>query len=125
MSPRPKLAATVLNSPDPRALAAFYERLLGWPRAEDEAEWVKLDCLDGGAGLSFQYEPEYRRPVWPARADVQQMQCHLDFLVDDLEVAVADAVAAGATVMEFQPQDDVRVCADPDGHPFCLFIAGA
>ena len=22
---------------------------------------------------------------------------------------------------EFQPQDDVRVFYDPDGHPFCLY----
>jgi hypothetical protein len=23
---------------------------------------------------------------------------------------------------DFQPQDDVRVLFDPDGHPFCLFL---
>jgi hypothetical protein len=23
---------------------------------------------------------------------------------------------------DYQPQDDVRVCLDPDGHPFCLWI---
>ena len=28
----------------------------------------------------------------------------------------------GATLAEFQPQDDVRVCLDPAGHPFCLFV---
>jgi len=23
---------------------------------------------------------------------------------------------------DFQPQDDVRVHVDPDGHPFCLYL---
>jgi hypothetical protein len=27
----------------------------------------------------------------------------------------------GATQAAYQPQDDVRVLIDPDGHPFCLF----
>ena len=35
--------------------------------------------------------------------------------------AVEVAVAAGATLAEFQPQDHVRVCLDPAGHPFCLW----
>jgi hypothetical protein len=50
------------------------------------------------------------------------MSMHLDIEVDDLEVASAHAVAAGATVADFQPQDDVRVHLDPAGHPFCLFL---
>jgi hypothetical protein len=25
------------------------------------------------------------------------------------------------SVAEFQPQEDVRVCLDPAGHPFCLY----
>jgi Glyoxalase-like domain len=46
---------------------------------------------------------------------------HLDIAVDDLEPAVAGALALGATQSEFQPQDDVRVMLDPAGHPFCLY----
>jgi hypothetical protein len=45
---------------------------------------------------------------------------HLDFQVGDLDAAVADAVALGATVAEAQPQASVRVLIDPAGHPFCL-----
>jgi hypothetical protein len=52
------------------------------------------------------------------------MQVHLDIGVEDLDAASAHAVAAGATVAEFQPQDDVRVHLDPAGHPFCLFLTG-
>jgi hypothetical protein len=47
---------------------------------------------------------------------------HLDFWVDDLDAAVAYAVAAGATVAGYQPQEAVRVLFDPAGHPFCLFL---
>jgi hypothetical protein len=42
--------------------------------------------------------------------------------VDDLDNATALATAAGATVADYQPQDDVRVCLDPAGHPFCLWL---
>ena len=119
------LSGVVLDCPDPQALAAFYEELLGWRRIQDQPEWVKLAAPDGGAGLSFQQEPQYLAPTWPTAAGDQQMQVHLDIHVDDLDAAVAYAVESGATVAEFQPQDGVRVCLDPDGHPFCLFIDGA
>jgi hypothetical protein len=54
----------------------------------------------------------------------QLMMIHLDFGVDDLDAAVAWAVEAGARAADHQPQDDVRVMLDPDGHPFCLFLMG-
>jgi catechol 2,3-dioxygenase-like lactoylglutathione lyase family enzyme len=116
------LSATVLDSPDAQELAAFYRRLLGWEPREDEPDWVYLTPPGGGAGLSFQTEPAYVRPVWPAGPGDPQMSLHLDLRVDDLDVASAHAVAAGATVAEYQPQDDVRVHLDPAGHPFCLFL---
>ena len=50
------------------------------------------------------------------------MMMHLEIRVDDLSAAAARAVELGATVAEFQPQDDVRVCLDPAGHPFCLYV---
>jgi len=115
------LTATVLDAPDPRALAEFYHRLLGWPIGRDEPDWVTLRPPDGGAGLSFQTEPAYVRPVWPAGPGDPRMMMHLDIEVDDLDAAVARAVEAGATVAEYQPQRDVRVCLDPAGHPFCLW----
>ncbi|MFG2101609.1 VOC family protein [Micromonospora echinaurantiaca] len=120
--PRLTLTATVLGSPDARELAAFYERLLGWSRDEDEPDWVTLRAPGGGAGLAFQTEPNYVRPVWPAGPGEPQMMTHLDIQVDDLDAASAHAVAAGATLADFQPQDDVRVHLDPAGHPFCLYL---
>jgi predicted enzyme related to lactoylglutathione lyase len=120
--PRFTLTGTVLDSPDPKGLALFYQRLLGWPFGSDEPEWVTLRPEDGSAGLSFQLEEAHVPPIWPARDGDPRMQLHLDIEVDDLGAAVDAAVAAGATVAAFQPQVDVRVCLDPAGHPFCLWV---
>jgi catechol 2,3-dioxygenase-like lactoylglutathione lyase family enzyme len=118
-----KLTSTVVNSTDPRKLALFYQRLLGWPIGRDEPGWVTLRPDGGGPGLSFQDEAQYARPTWPAAPGEQQMMMHLDVEVDDLDAAEASAVAAGATLAAYQPQEDVRVLLDPDGHPFCLWVA--
>lgn len=131
--PRMRMAGVVLGTPDPRALAAFYERLLGWTRVQDEGPrpgappedaWVQLRPPSGVAGvaLSFQFEEAYVAPVWPSAAGEQQMMEHLDIAVEDLDAAVAWAIGAGATLAAYQPQQDVRVMLDPAGHPFCLFL---
>ncbi len=117
-----RLTATVLDAPDARDLAGFYRRLLGWEVIKQEPGWVMLRAAEGGAGLSFQTESGYVRPVWPAGPGDPQMSMHLDIEVDDLDAAGARAVAAGATLAGYQPQDDVRVYLDPAGHPFCLFL---
>jgi catechol 2,3-dioxygenase-like lactoylglutathione lyase family enzyme len=118
------LAATVLDAPDPRALARFYQQLFGWPIVDDGPDWVTLRPPGGGPGLSFQLEELYERPTWPADRGRQQMMLHLDIEVEDLDAAVAHALGAGATLAEFQPQEQVRVVLDPVGHPFCFFVNG-
>jgi catechol 2,3-dioxygenase-like lactoylglutathione lyase family enzyme len=120
--PTMTLTAAVLDAPDAAELAAFYRRLLGWTIRQDEPGWVALRAPGGGAGLSFQTEAAYVRPTWPAGPGDQQMMMHLDIEVDDLEAAGAHAVAAGAVLADYQPQDDVRVYLDPAGHPFDLWI---
>ncbi|MFI5675550.1 VOC family protein [Streptomyces cellulosae] len=115
------LAATTLDAPNAHKLARFYQDLLGWPVRREEPDWVEIGPPDGGAGLSFQTEPLFTRPQWPSTRAEQQMMMHLDIEVNDLSSAVERALALGATVADFQPQDDVRVLCDPAGHPFCLF----
>jgi catechol 2,3-dioxygenase-like lactoylglutathione lyase family enzyme len=112
----------VLEAPDAHELAGFYARLLGWQIVKDEGHWVTMHPGEGFGYLAFNTSPEYERPVWPPAPGRQQMMLHLDVVVDDLERAVEAAVAEGATVAEFQPQDDVRVMLDPAGHPFCLYV---
>jgi catechol 2,3-dioxygenase-like lactoylglutathione lyase family enzyme len=112
----------VLDAPDASALAEFYARLLGWPIAKQEPGEAAIAVPGTSSYLAFQSEPDYVRPVWPAADGHQQMMLHLDIAVDDLAAAVADAVELGATVAEYQPQEDVRVLLDPAGHPFCLYL---
>jgi Glyoxalase-like domain len=128
--PRMRLAATVLDSSDPRALAAFYEQLLAWaiavseparPGSPPEDGWVILRPPTGGTGLSFQYEPHYVAPTWPPTDGAQRMMMHLDIAVEDLDAGVDWACRLGATVAAHQPQQGVRAMLDPAGHPFCLF----
>ncbi|MFZ3554606.1 VOC family protein [Streptomyces sp. BH055] len=118
--------ATVLGTPDPPALADFYRALLGWEEIERTPEWVRLGALgQERPGLSFQLEADHVPPQWPQKRGSQQMQAHLDLEVDDLGAEAERAVALGATLEAFQPQDDVRVLRDPHGHLFCLFLPGA
>lgn len=123
----PYVSNTVLGTPDPQGLAAFYVDLLGWGyRDEDHSDptWVVIKPPTGGTGLSFQLEDEHEPPSWPTTRGTQQMQLHLDIGVQDLEAEVARAESLGARQAEWQPQDDVRVMHDPAGHPFCLFAPG-
>lgn len=115
------LAGTVLDSPDARTLADFWESFLGWKRTQNDENWVVLTPPDDGTRLSFQTEPNYVRPVWPSSVEQQQMSIHLDIATDDVARSVAHAVELGASVAEWQPQEDVTVMLDPAGHPFCLF----
>lgn len=119
--PRTQLVATVVGSPGPVRLAHFYRDLLGWEITYEAPDWVKLRRPDTGAGLSFQLEENHVPPTWPAGDGDQQMQMHLDIWVEDLVAGVAWVTKLGARLAEFQPQEDVRVMLDPDGHPFCLF----
>lgn len=126
MSPT-RLSTVVLDAHDAHELAAFYRRLLGYEVRREEPGWVLLGPPPGteGTSLAFETEPEYVPPVWPTRTPGdQQMMLHLDIEVDDfaaLETETARAVAEGARLAEYQPQDDVRVLFDPSGHPFCLW----
>jgi hypothetical protein len=110
-----------LEAPDPHALLAFWSAILDRPISREDESGGVLDFLEGVAYLAVQKAEVYEPPVWPPEPGRQGMQLHLDVEVSDLEVAVEHAVELGATVAEFQPQDDVRVMLDPAGHPFCLY----
>ncbi len=112
----------VLEAPDAHALADFYSHLLGWPVSAKEPGGAAIQVPGTSSYLSFDDSPDYVPPRWPAVEGHQRMMMHIDIAVDDLAVAVADAVEWGATVAELQPQEDVCVLLDPAGHPFCLYL---
>jgi predicted enzyme related to lactoylglutathione lyase len=113
---------TVLSAGDPVALARFYSELFGWEIARASPDWVTIGMPGTTHYLAFAIDENHEPPVWPSRPGEPTMQLHLDVGVTDLDAAVEDAVALGARVAEYQPQDDVRVMLDPAGHPFCLYL---
>jgi len=113
---------TAIEAPDPHALASFYSQLLDWPIGHQEPGTAILGAPGGSIFIVFQEAAGYVPPVWPPVDGQQRTMMHFDFQVGDLDSAVADAVALGATLAAAQPQEKVRVLLDPAGHPFCLCL---
>jgi len=136
----PRLRQVVLDCEDARALAEFYRQLLGLHyRPGDEppaagapdvrgTDWLVLRSPDGGTGLAFQQVDHLPEPTWPDGPRPQML--HLDTTVPNLpELAVQHdrALALGARLLldrSDDPEEPLRVYADPAGHPFCIFVAG-
>lgn len=113
----------VLDAPDGVALAHFYARLLGWQVFNEHGGGAAVaPSEDAGYNLACETEERYVRPVWPTVDGQPQMSMHLDFEVEDLDQAVSFALACGAELAAYQPQETVRVMLDPAGHPFCLYL---
>jgi hypothetical protein len=111
-----------IEAADPGALARFYSELLGWPIGHEEAGVAIVVPPQGSVYLVFQRSSGYRAPVWPPVEGEQRPMMHFDFQVGDLNAAVAEAIALGASLADHQPQENVRVLFDPAGHPFCLCL---
>ena len=128
--PTMRISGPTFDSPDPIALAEFYERMLGWAIVRREGPrpgnpptdgWAMLASPARDQKIEVQWEPFHRPPTWPAREGEPTMMMHLDIGVADLDAGVEWATAQGARRADEQPQEGVRVMLDPDGHPFCLF----
>ena len=135
----PVIRQTVLDTTDPRRLAEFYRLLFGLqyrpgdePPAPGQADpkgddWLGLRSPAGGAALAFQKVEKVPEATWPDGPVPQQL--HLDTTVPtvaDLDVQHERALAFGARLLQDRsddPQEPLRVYADPAGHPFCIFVA--
>ena len=113
-----RLEKTVLDCPDPRALAAFYAEVLGMQVLQDSADWVAIGPRAGDRRLAFQLAERWIPPRWPDPEHPQQL--HLDIRVDDIEAAQQSVLALGARLLAGEQGTGFRVFADPVGHPFCL-----
>jgi catechol 2,3-dioxygenase-like lactoylglutathione lyase family enzyme len=136
----PRVRQVVLDTTDARASAEFWRQLLGLvyragheppgAGADDPAgrDWLNLRASDGTPVLAFQQVDELPRSTWPEPGIPQQL--HLDLSVGsvaELEAVHAKVLALGGTLRfdRFDdPEEPLRVYADPDGHPFCVFVAG-
>jgi Glyoxalase-like domain len=130
----PVIRQTVLDTTDPRRLAEFYRQLFGLqylpgdepprsgqpdPKGQD---WLILKSPGGGAVLAFQKVRVLPEATWPDGPVAQQL--HLDTTVPtttDLDVQHKRALALGARLLldrSDDPEEPLRVYADPAGHPF-------
>jgi catechol 2,3-dioxygenase-like lactoylglutathione lyase family enzyme len=109
-----RLHHVVIDTPDPRASAAFYSELLGLPVTYRSEDWVVIAANDTTSGIAFQLAPDLQPPQWPDPDRPQQV--HLDVMVEDVAAAAPLVLALGAR--RLAGGDDVY--ADPYGHPFCL-----
>jgi hypothetical protein len=135
------LRQVVLDCTDARRLAEFYRQLLDYPyRPGDEPpsageadpkgqDWLVLRNPAGGCHIAFQQVDDLPEATWP-HGDHPQMS-HLDLTVSTvaaLDAAHDLALALGARPLydrSEDPQEPLRVYADPAGHPFCIFVAHA
>jgi hypothetical protein len=135
----PAYRQVVVDATDARLLAEFYRRLLGWqyrPGDEPSADWQPdpddddfLVIQDArGVRIAFQQVAVLPEVTWPEGPVPQQE--HLDLTVvdrADLDVQHDRAMALGARLIEDRaddPEEALRIYADPAGHPFCLFAPG-
>jgi catechol 2,3-dioxygenase-like lactoylglutathione lyase family enzyme len=124
-----RLVGVTIDCADVAPVAQFYEQLLGFEMSDvDPPHWAQLRNPAGGIHLNIQGERWYEPPAWPERPGEQAKMLHFEVEVDDLETAVATALAAGGTEAPWQPPDRdrarIRIVLDPAGHPLCLFLRG-
>jgi catechol 2,3-dioxygenase-like lactoylglutathione lyase family enzyme len=112
-----RLHHTILDCPDPAALARFYSGLLGLPVTYESDDFVVVSGDTRTSGLAFQLAPDHRPPRWPDPDYPQQV--HFDVMVDDVAAAEPRVLALGATPLAVEGPGH-RTYADPAGHPFCL-----
>jgi catechol 2,3-dioxygenase-like lactoylglutathione lyase family enzyme len=135
----PTLLNVVLDCTDARALAEFYRRLLGLvyrpgdepppPGRDDERgrDWLVLTTPEGVRTLAFQQVDALPEATWPDGPVPQQL--HLDLTVPSVEELDAQhrrILDLGGRLLfdrSADPDEPLRVYADPAGHPFCVFVS--
>ncbi len=134
-----RLCQVVLDCTDARALAEFYRALLGLvyrpgdePPAAGEPDergrdWLVLRTAEDAPQLAFQQVDRLPEATWPEGEVPQQL--HLDLTVPsvaELDRQHERVLALGGRMLRDRsddPDEPLRVYADPAGHPFCVFVA--
>ena len=123
----------VLDGVHVRELAEFYLWFLGLryrpgdePPDTEAPQWLVLHDDANRPWLAFQRVAELPEATWPDGPVPQQL--HLDLSVPtkaDLDLQHERAVALGARLLRDEsddPEEPLRVYADPAGHPFCVYV---
>jgi hypothetical protein len=137
----PLFLQVVLDTTNARSLAEFYRQLLGYvyrpghelPPAgqpdEKGKDWLIIEDPSGRPRIAFQQVAALPRSTWPDPNVPQQL--HFDFMVhsmQEFEEQHQRALSLGAEVLHDRsqdPEEPLRVYADPSGHPFCIFVGPA
>lgn len=125
----PRLHQVVLDGVDVRGLAEFYRELLGYTyrpghEVDEGQDWLVIVGPEGQR-IAFQQVDELTPTTWPDQSVPQQL--HIDFFlptVEDVRTQHDRAIALGARLLLDEiddPEEALRVYADPAGHPFCFF----
>ncbi|MEH6793104.1 MAG: VOC family protein [Rhodococcus sp. (in: high G+C Gram-positive bacteria)] len=123
----------VLDCTDARESAEFYRRLLGFEYVPGYAEpinpdWLAINAPDGSWRIAFQQIDALPAATWPDGEHPQML--HLDLRVDTVEQLDEEhsrALELGARLLRDlrdDPEEPIRIYADPAGHPFCIFVGG-
>jgi predicted enzyme related to lactoylglutathione lyase len=110
----PFVHAITVDCADAEVMATFWSALLG---VEIRGRWHEFIGLTppapGHPRMLFQ---QVSQPL-PERRTT-----HVDLHVDDLEDATQRVLSLGGAVLADHAYDETgwRVCADPEGNPFCL-----
>ena len=136
---RPQSAQVIIDSTNPRASAEFWRSLLGLVYREGHEppgineddpvgqDWLNLLTPSGSSCLAFQKVEAQQKSTWPISGVPQQL--HLDLTVRDLEelnVVHSRVLELGGELrldLADSPEEPLFVYADPDGHPFCVFVS--
>ncbi len=111
----------VVDCADPTTLARFWQRLVGGEidgRTTSET-WVGLGGVPHWRNMGFQKVPEGK---------AVKNRVHVDLDVDDLDAAVASAVALGARKVGSVVEEETnwfQVMADVEDNEFCFILRKA
>jgi len=111
-----RIAVLVVDAVDPKLVADFWCRVLGWRVVEESDEGINIASLDGSwPTIDFIPVPE-RKTV--------KNRLHLDLRADGVstDVELERLLELGARRVDVGQGPDVSwvVLADPEGNEFCL-----
>ncbi|WP_373454645.1 VOC family protein [Rhodococcus sp. 05-340-2] len=95
-------------------------------RRTDRPDWLAINAPDGSWRIAFQQIDTSPEATWPDGEHPQM--AHLDSMVStvaELDEEHSRAMALGARLLRDlhdDPEEPIRIYADPAGHLFCIFV---